>query len=157
MCNSFVMSWKLGKYLGITGKLAFSRDSQTPPPHGSRRSDIHQTGLVCLNIGWPSRLRRLIMIHHNFPILGCTPFSDNPISGFPEMGVPQNGWFLRENPSKMDDIGVLPFSHNPIYTRSCVFFWRVWGRDCDVAEVLNGQWMGNRYIEVADVLFWVVD
>ncbi len=25
---------------------------------------------------------------------------------FPKIGVPQNGWFIRENPIKMDDLGV---------------------------------------------------
>ena len=28
------------------------------------------------------------------------------IWGFPKIGVPQNGWFIVENPIKMDDLGV---------------------------------------------------
>ena len=29
--------------------------------------------------------------------------------GFPKIGVPQNGWFIKENPIKMDDLGVSLF------------------------------------------------
>ena len=37
---------------------------------------------------------------------------------FPNIAVPENGWFIVENPIKMDDLGVPLFSETSIYTVS---------------------------------------
>jgi len=42
---------------------------------------------------------------------------------FPKIGVPQNGWFIMENPIEMDDLGVPLFKETPIYIYIYMFLF----------------------------------
>ena len=53
----------------------------------------------------------LIMVYCNPQKAGIS----YPIWVFPKIVVPQNGWFIMENPIKMDDLGVPLFLETPIF------------------------------------------
>ncbi len=53
---------------------------------------------------------------------------------FPKIGVPQNGWFIMENPIKMDDLGVPLFVETPI----CFF---VYCLRCNDTVTFDQPWL----------------
>jgi len=60
---------------------------------------------------------------------------------FPKIGVPQNGWFIMENPFKIDDLGVPLFSETSINTLFCF--------KKGLAFKNRGHW-GSRYMYIRD-------
>ena len=69
--------------------------------------------------------------------------------GVSKIGVPQNGWFIRENPIKMDDLGGTPiFGNTLLYTNlrsvvDTVFFSNV---STSTAHSLIGPALGLAWL-----------
>ena len=135
----------LGKLSGsVTGHSSGLKRSSFGTVHGSGISEMAQ-GMSGPNGQRSSQFSEAFFQVRCFLLMAKERRKE--IVVFPKIGVPQNGWFMMENPIKMDDLGIPLSLETPkswcfltIKRLWCISFWCYLVR----RSILPGQLKGLR-------------
>ena len=127
---------KLGSSSPILG-INIKKICELPPPMFMQLFQKNSQKIIptCSNLPLQKQLPLRIDPHmpknfHPWAWIDSTKTSGCRDSGrfgcFQKIGIPQNGWFVMENPIKMDDLGVPLFSETPISTLRIIGPSKAW-------------------------------